>query len=155
MNTTKNRIPKAKNPETIQVAVPAASLVDVMRRYKKMTWPVTVTIRDRSRGGTLFFLRNRRDLETFRKQTGDLQVAYFAKVRNELLVDLDKNAKVTVRYSSFRKARGAELLSPSEVVRYFLYRTGDLKEPVPESRKPENGKPENRKPAKKASSVRL
>ncbi len=145
MNTTKNRIPKAKTPETIQVVVPAASLLDVMRRYKKMTWPVTVTIRDRNRGGTLFFLRNRRELEAFRKQAGELQVAYFGKVRGELMVDLGKNAKVTVNYRSFRKARGAGLLSPSEVVRYFLYRTGDLKET----------KPEKVKAPKKAPAVRL
>ncbi|MCR5675779.1 MAG: hypothetical protein K6G16_08730 [Lachnospiraceae bacterium] len=143
MNTTKNRIPKAKTPETIQVIVPAESLLDVMRRYKKVTWPVTVTIRDRRRGGTLFFLRNRGELEAFRKQAEGLQVAYFGKVRDELMVDLGKDAKVTVNYKSFRKARSAGLLTPSEAVRYFLYRTGDMKEAWKE------------KATKPASAVRL
>ncbi len=136
---------RAKMPETIRVVVPAASLLDVMRRYRKITWPVTVTIRDRGTGGTLLLLRNRGELEHFRDRACDLQVAYFRKVRGELFLDLSGNATLTVRYRTFRRAGRAGLLVPTETVRYFLYRTGDLKEP----------EKEDGKPAGKAPAVRL
>lgn len=136
MNNPKNSKPNNKTPENIEVVIPAASLLDVMRRYKKITWPVTVTIRDYRRAGTLFFLRNRKDLEELRSRTEGLQVAYFRKVRNEMILDLAKDARVTVKYKLFRKPRNAALLSPREVIRYFLYRTGDLKEPEENAVKP-------------------
>ena len=129
MNTTKNRISKTRKPENIQVIIPATSLMKVMRRYKKITWPVAVTIRDQDRSGKLFFLRDKSDLEAFQSRVGDLQVAYFGKVRDEMFLDLARDARVSVRYRSFRKPRNAALLSPTEIIRYFLYRTGDLVEP--------------------------
>ena len=131
MNNLKNRKKKNKNktPEDIQVIIPAVSLLDVLRRYKKMTWPVTVTIRDSSRGGNLFFLRDSKELKNFRDHADGLYVSYFGRVRNEIMIDLDRKATVTVKYRHFRKPRNAELLTANETVRYFLYRTGDLKEP--------------------------
>ena len=129
MNTTKNRISKTRKPENIQVIIPATSIMKVMRRYKKITWPVAVTIRDQDRSGTLFFLRDKSDLEAFQSRVGDLQVAYFGKVRDEMFLDLGRDARVSVRYRSFRKPWNAELLSMTEIIRYFLYRTGDLVEP--------------------------
>lgn len=129
MNFKKDNNSNNKAPETIQVIIPATSLWDVLRRYKKLVWPVAVTIRNHGRGDTVIYLRNKEELEEFRSHTEGLQIAYFRKVRNEMMVDLAKNARVTVKYKFFRKSRNGELLSLREVTRYFLYRTGDLKEP--------------------------
>lgn len=127
-NKSKNT--KSVNRENVRVSIQAASILNLLYRYKKITWPVTVTVRGKGGSGRLFFFRDHEDILSFMDRCEGLQVCYFGVVRDEIMLDLSDDGEVIVNAKEFRKARDGERLTEREVTRFFLERCGDLKKPA-------------------------